>query len=471
MNKTINPNKILMAMLISAFMGMFSETSLNITLTTLMGVFKISASTAQWLTTGYLLTLGIIMPVTALLIQMFTTRRLFFIATTSLLIGTLTGGLALNFNMLLVARILQAIGMGILLPLMSNTILITFEKSKRGSAMGMLGLVLSFAPALGPSISGVLIQFASWHFIFLILIPFILLGMFIGYKNIVNITEVSKQHIDVPSVISSTIGFGGIVFGLSQAENSLMNPVVIISLIIGAISLFYFVKRQNIDNPVLNLSVLKYPVFVMGMSLVLVCVLIFQGTMIILPMYLQTGAGLTVLLAGLVLLPGSATNGALQMFAGKIYDKYGYKVLVIPGLIIMLITLFFLRTLTPNSSIALIMILDVILMAGTAIVWTGAQTQALNQLPPHLYAHGSATLNTLLQVVGAIGVALSVTVLTKTKNNYLSASIHPKSINEISNAITSGAGHVFAGLMLVTVVGIVISLIMIVRDKYRTVEQ
>lgn len=209
----------------------------------------------------------------------------------------------------------------------------------------------------------------------------------------------------------------------------------------------------------------------MGMSLVLVCVLIFQGTMIILPMYLQTGAGLTVLLAGLVLLPGSATNGALQMFAGKIYDKYGYKVLVIPGLIIMPITLFFLRTLTPNSSIALIMILDVILMAGTAIVWTGAQTQALNQLPPHLYAHGSATLNTLLQVVGAIGVALSVTVLTKTKNNYLSASIHPKSINEISNAITSGAGHVFAGLMLVTVVGIVISLIMIVRDKYRTVEQ
>ncbi|KRO00585.1 major facilitator superfamily permease [Companilactobacillus kimchiensis] len=452
-------------MLICAFMGMFSETSLNIALTTLMNDFRISAATAQWLTTGYLLTLGIIMPFTALLIQRYTTRRLFFVSTTSLTLGTIVGGMSVNFSMLLIARILQAIGMGILLPLMSNTILVIFAKEKRGTAMGTLGLVLSFAPAMGPAISGILIQYMSWHFIFWLLLPFILLGMFIGYRNLINVTENHQQKIDFLSVISSTLGFGGIVFGLSQTEESLLSPIVIVPIIIGIISLAFFIKRQNTENPILDLSVFKYPIFVTGSILVLICVLIFQGTMIILPMYLQTGAGLTVLLAGLVLLPGSATNGILQMLGGKIFDKYGYKILVIPGFIIMLVTLFFLKTLTPNSSIILIMILDMTLMAGTAIVWTGAQTHALNQLPPKLYAHGSATLNTMLQVIGAIGVSISVAVLSSTKSNYLASSQHPNSINEISSAIASGAGNVFGGLMIIAIIGLLISFWMILRDK------
>ncbi len=460
MTTKYNTRAILAALLICAFVGFFSETSLNIALTSLMEVFQVKASTAQWLTTGYLLTLGIIMPFTGLLIQMFTTRKLFFTSTTSLAIGTLLGALSVNFEMLMFARILQAAGMGLLLPLMFNTVLVIFPMEKRGAAMGTIGLVLSFAPALGPALSGILIQYMSWRFIFWLLLPFILIGMFVAYKNLENVTEVKKQRIDIISAVLSTVGFGSIVYGFGQAGESWTNPIVIISIMIGLISLALFVKRQNTEEPVLNLNVFKYPVFVMGLILVLICMLVLMSTMIILPMYLQTGAGLSVLVTGLMLLPGSAINGALQMVSGKIFDKYGHKVLVIPGLIIMMITLFFLTTLTPNSSIGLIVALHMILMGSMAIVWTGAQTHALNQLPPELYAHGSASLNTLLQVNGAIGTAVAISILTSGKNNYLAHSSHPKQLSEISNAIASGANNVFWGLMIVAIIGFIISLLM-----------
>lgn len=217
MKKQYNTRAILASLLICGFVGMFSETALNIAITNLMEVFQINAATAQWLTTGYLLTLGILMPFTGLLLQMYTTRQLFIVSTAGLTAGTFLAAVSLNFEMLMFARVIQAIGMGLLLPLMFNTLLVIFPPEKRGAAMGYMGLVLSFAPALGPAISGMIIQYLSWHFIFWILLPLIVIGMLFGMKYLENVTEVSKQRIDVLSAVLSTIGFGGIVFGFGQA--------------------------------------------------------------------------------------------------------------------------------------------------------------------------------------------------------------------------------------------------------------
>lgn len=453
-----SPNKILAALLISAFAGMFSETSLNIALTNLMVIFKVDSSTVQWITTIYLLTLGIIMPFSALFIKMFTTRKLFLFSTLNLLLGTLIGGVSFNFYMLILARVIQAIGMGILLPLMFNTVLLIFDKNKRGQAMGTLGLVLSFAPALGPAISGFLIQYISWRFIFFILLPFILIGIVIGYNNIQNLSETQKQKIDITSVISSVIGFGGLVYGINNLESASNFKITIITLIIAICSLTLFITKQIKSKSVVDLSVFKYPLFILGITFVMLCIWIFQGTMIILPMYLQNGAGFSVLVAGLILLPGSMTNGFLQMFSGKVFDKYGYKALVLPGLAVILITLYLLTLLTPKSSILLIILLDIVLMGGIASVWTGSQTLALNQLPSNLYSHGSTIINTLLQVVGAIGVAISVTIFTLGKNSYLSTSVHQKTTEVISNSIAFGASHVFILFMFMTLVCFIISL-------------
>lgn len=465
MSKQYNAKAILIAILIVAFAGMFSETALNIAMTNLMEVFHVEASKVQWLTTGYLLTLGIIMPFTGLLIQSFTTRQLFFFASSSLAVGTLLAPLSMHFEVLMLARILQAAGMGIMLPLMFHTILVIFPIEKRGSAMGTIGLVLSFAPALGPAVSGILIQYMSWRFIFWLLLPFIFIGMFIAYKYLENVSEVKKQKMDFISVITSTIGFGSIVYGFGEAGTSWTNPVVIGSIIIGFISLFIFIIRQNNDNPVLNLTVFKYPVYVMGLLLVLMNVFVLMSTMIILPMYLQAGAGLSVLTAGLMLLPGSIVNGSIQLLGGKIFDKYGHKVLITPGAIVMIIALFIFTTLTPESSIGIIITSHIILMAGIAMVWMGAQTHGMNQLPPELYAHGSAALNTLLQVTGAIGTAIAVSVFTIGRNGYLSTVSHPKTSTNISNAIATGANHVFIMLLVIVIAGLILSFFM---NKKRT---
>lgn len=463
MERHYNTRAILASLLICGFAGMFSETSLNIAMTNLMDVFAINAATAQWLTTGYLLTLGILMPFTGLLLQMFTTRQLFIASTASLAAGIFLAAVSINFEMLMFARILQAGGMGLLLPLMFNTVLVIFPPEKRGAGMGYIGLVLSFAPALGPAISGVIIQYLSWNFIFWFLLPVVLIGMAFGMKYLENVTEVRKQRIDILSAILSTVGFGSIVFGFShagEAGEGWSSPLVLTLIIIGVIALVLFVLRQNTEQPLLNLRVFKYPMFVIGTSLVMMCMVIFMSTMIVLPMFLQTGAGLSVLVTGLILLPGSVLNGVLQMVAGRLFDKYGPRWVVLPGLIIVMLVLWFITSLTPASSIGLIVALHMILSGGIALIWPASQTNALNQLPPELYSHGSAILNTLMQVIGAMGTAVAISILSGGMNSYLAASSAPTMPEEFANAMTAGAQNVFETVMIIAVIGFIIGLFM-----------
>lgn len=472
MERQYNTRAILVSLLICGFVGMFSETSLNIAMTNLMEVFHITAATAQWLTTGYLLTLGIIIPFTGQLLQMFTTRQLFIASTVGLTAGTLLAAVSFNFEMLMFARVLQAIGMGLLLPLMFNTVLVIFPPEKRGTAMGYVGLVLSFAPAVGPAISGMLIQYLSWHYIFWLLLAFLVIGMSFGLKYLENVTEVRKQRIDIISAFLSTIGFGSIVFAFvhaGESEGGWMNPAVLTLIIIGVIAVALFVLRQRKDQPLLNLRVFKYPMFVFGVFLVMMCMVIFMSTMIILPMYLQVGAGLSVFITGLMLLPGSALNGVMQMVSGRLFDKYGPQRVIIPGLVIVMLGLWFLTTITPSSSVGFIVALHMVLAGGIALIWPASQTNALNSLPPELYPHGSAALNTLMQVVGAMGTAVAISILTGGKNKYLAASSTPTMPSEVANAISEGAQHVFWTMMLIAVVGFIIGLFVrrsgIKRDK------
>ena len=243
MKNQYNTRAILTALLICGAVGMFNETSLNIALTNLMEVFQISAATAQWLTTGFMLTLGILMPVSGLLLQTFTTRKLFIGSVMSLIVGTLIAALAFNFEMLMFARVLQAVGMGLLLPLMFNTVLVIYPLEKRGAAMGLVALVIMVAPASGPTIGGLLIEYLTWHYIFWISLPLLVIGLLIGLKYLKNVTDVTKPRIDLLSVLLSTIGFGGVVFGFSKAgegSEGWSSMVVITSSIVIGSSRWYY---------------------------------------------------------------------------------------------------------------------------------------------------------------------------------------------------------------------------------------
>ncbi len=449
------------SLLICGFVGMFSETALNIAISNLMVVFQITAATAQWLTTGFLLTLGILMPMTGLLLQRFSTRQLFIGSLASSILGTLIAALSINFEMLMFARVLQAVGMGLLIPLMFNTILIIYPPEKRGAAMGFVGLVIMFAPAIGPTVAGLLIEYLTWHYIFWLSLPFLVFGLLVGLKYLENVTEITKPRIDLLSVVLSTIGFGGVVFGFSKAgegvENWTSSPVIYF-IVIGLVALLLFTLRQvYMREPMMDLGVFKFPMYNVGLLMVLSCMMIILSTMIILPMFLQNGMKLSAFTAGLMLLPGSALNGILSPRMGRLFDKYGPKWLVISGLAVVAIMLWCLSGIKPSSSIVYIVALHIGLMVGISMVWMPAQTNGLNQLPTELYPHGTAVMNTLQQVAGAIGTTVAIIILTSGMEQYMHKSAAPTKPSEIANAMTLGSQNVFLFAMIVTLISLFLS--------------
>ncbi|MGM7721377.1 DHA2 family efflux MFS transporter permease subunit [Metabacillus sp. Hm71] len=441
---------ILAAFLISGFIGLFSETALNIALTQLIDVFNTTAATVQWLTTGYLLTLGILVPVSGLLLQWFTTRQLFITSLVLSIIGTFIAAVAPSFEVLMVARVFQAMGTALLLPLMFNTILLIIPPEKRGGAMGMIGLVIMFAPAVGPTFSGLVLENLSWHWIFWLSLPFLGIGLMAGILYMENVSEVTKPKIDVLSVVLSTIGFGGVVFGFSSAGEGTegwSSLKVIGFLIAGIVALILFCWRQlKMEQPMINLRAFRYPMFTLGVVLIFICMMVILSSMLLLPLYLQGGMMLTAFVAGLTLLPGGVINGLLSPVMGRLFDQYGPKWLVIPGLIMTAAVLWFLSNVTTTSTIAVIVLLHIFLMIGIAMVMMPAQTNGLNQLPKQYYPDGTAIMNTLQQVAGAIGTAIAVSIMSAGQKDYLATVQDPTDPSNIAPSLTAGIqdGFIFA---------------------------
>lgn len=449
---------IMVALLISGFVGMFSETALNVALNDLMQVLHISPPTAQWLTTGYLLTLGILVPVSGLLLQWFTTRQLFITALIFSIAGCFIAALAPNFGMLMVARVVQAIGTGIMLPLMFNTILVIFPAEKRGAAMGVIGLVIMFAPAVGPTIAGLLIENLSWHWIFWLSLPFLVLALVCGILFMQNVSNITKPKIDLLSIILSTIGFGGIVFGFSSAgegSGGWTSPKVIASLIVGVAALILFGWHQlRMKQPMINLRAFKYPMFTVGVVMVFISMMIILSSMLVLPLFLQGGFGKSAFYAGLIMLPGGIINGLMSPVMGRLFDKYGPKWLVFPGFIVAAAALWFFSGVTAASAAFLIIVLHSCLMIGISMIMMPAQTNGLNQLPREYYPDGTAIMNTLQQVAGAIGTAVAVSIMTAGQEGYFQS--HPG--GNMVEALTAGVSHAFLFGMIIALVGFVIGL-------------
>ncbi|MFE0504464.1 MDR family MFS transporter [Peribacillus butanolivorans] len=467
-NPVIRTTPILISFLIAGFIGLFSETALNMALGDLIQEFNVSPSTVQWLTTGYLLTLGILVPVSGLLIQWFNTRQLFIASMVFSIIGTLIAAIAPGFGLLMLARVIQAVGTGLLLPLMFNTILVIFPIHKRGATMGLMGLVIMFAPAIGPTVSGLIIENLTWNFIFWVSLPFFVIALLFGLKYMQNVSTITKPKIDVPSIILSTIGFGGIVYGFSiVGDQGWRNAIVLSSIIVGLVALFLFAVRQfNMDKPMIDLRVFKYPMFTLGLITVFITFMIIMSSMILLPLYLQTGLALAAFSAGLVLLPGGVLNGFMSPITGRIFDKFGPRGLVIPGFIIMIAMLWTLTNVTTETSIIMVIVMHTFLMIGVSMVMMPAQTNGLNQLPKNLYPDGTALMNTLQQVSGAIGTTVAITIMSASQKNYMASVEDPFDPSTISGSLTAGVQDAFVFGLVLAIVGLIVSFfIKTARDK------
>jgi len=459
-NSEIKTSPVIISFLIAGFVGFFGETALNIALQNIINGFGISASSAQWLTTVYLLTLGVLVPISGLIMQWFTTRQLFLTSLVLSIIGTFIAAVAPSFSVLLIARVVQAIGTALLLPLMFNTILNIIPAHRRGKAMGLIGLVIMFAPAVGPTISGIIIDKLTWHWIFWFSLPLLLVALVFGAFFMQNVTQLTKPKIDILSIILSTIGFGGVVYGFSHAGEGggWGDPIVIVAIVAGVLSLILFSIRQvKMDQPMMNLNAFKYPMFVLGLILIFVSMMVMLSSMILLPMYLQTSLALTPLVAGLTMLPGGLINGLLSPVMGGLFDKFGPRFLVTPGLIIITLVMLGFSTISVDTSAGFIIGLHIALMIAVSMVMMPAQTNGLNQLPSSLYPDGTAIMNTLQQVAGAIGTAVAISIMTAGQESFLQGAANPQDPVTMIQAFTEGVQSSFIFGIIAAIVGVVIS--------------
>ncbi|MFY0742714.1 MDR family MFS transporter [Solibacillus silvestris] len=405
---------LLIVMIAGCFFSTLNQTLLNVALSDLMNTFSVSPTTIQWLATGFMLVNGILVPITAFLMKRFSTRQLFISAMLFLLAGSVVAACAMNFGMLLTGRMIQAVGAGIILPLMMTVIVYLFPEERRGAIMGKVGFAIIFAPAIAPTLAGFIIDYLSWRWLFISLIPFIVIIIVLAYKYLMNVNEGAKSKIDLISLIYSTFGFGLLLFGFSSAGSRGWDDGVILTTIgAGLIIIFLFCQRQlSSQDPLLNLSVFRYKMYSMTTIINVAITIIMYADLILLPMYLQDGRGFSSLDAGLLLLPGAIINALLSPVTGKLFDKYGAKPLFIFGLVLVALSMWLVIDLSSTTSYVYILVRTIILRIGLAFITMPLNTAALNAIPRELASHGSAVNNTIRQLAGAIGTAVIVTVYT-----------------------------------------------------------
>lgn len=438
-----NTRKILFVLLLGGFMSMLNETALNIAFPQIMTQFQISAGTVQWLTTVYVYVSGIVFLISAFLIKRFETRRLFLSSMCFLIIGTIIAGVSTNFLVLFIGRVIQAVGTGILVPLVFNTVLILIPREKRGLVMGLVSLVVLSAPMFAPVIMGFLMGFTDWHWFFLLVLVLFVAAAILGLSFLRNITEISHPKLDILSVILAALGFGGIITAFSNLGDNGLSLNVIIPLFIGIVSLIFFAIRQlNLEHPLLHLQVFKYPSFTIGILINTINVMIVFAIVIIIPIFLQNAIGTTAFIASLIMLPGSILNCFLPLLSGHIYDQHGPRIIISSGLAIMCISMILLSQLSLQTALISILIINCCLYIGSALVMSPNQTNTLSNLDFKYYASGSAIMTSLQQFGGAIGSSLFVSFMAYGQNNYLQNMVNPSSTQQIT-ALTSGVNFSF----------------------------
>jgi DHA2 family lincomycin resistance protein-like MFS transporter len=408
----------------------------------------ISPSTAQWLTTGYLLVIGILIPITAFLIQRFTTRQLFLSAMGVFMLGTLVAAVAPGFALLLTGRVLQAAGTALLFPLLTNVVFALVPFHKRGSAMGTIGIVITFAPAIGPTLSGIIVEHYSWRVLFYGVLPVALFVIIFAYLKLRNVTETIHSRLDILSVILSTLGFGGIVYGFSSAGEGhagWSSNGVLIPIMIGIVSLGFFTWRQlTLEQPMLNLRTFTFGIFRLSAIIMMVVMMALFSVMILLAIFLQQALGYSPLKAGMVMLPGGIVMGIMSPINGRLFDKFGAKWLALVGLGLMSMSLLQFAFITSATLYSTIMIWNTLFMLGISMLMMPVMTNALNELPRALYPHGTAIISTLQQVAGAVGTALLVTVMTNSSRRFLESRTGMEADNALQIlAMTAGMKSAF----------------------------
>jgi DHA2 family lincomycin resistance protein-like MFS transporter len=442
---------VINVLLVSTFVVMLNETAMSVAIPKLMSALNVEANAAQWLTTAFLLTMAVVIPVTGFLLQRFNSRPIFLLAMTLFTTGTALAALSPNLGVLIVARVVQASGTAIMMPLLMTTVMTLVAPQNRGKMMGNISIVMSVAPAIGPVFAGFILAYLDWRFFFVIMIPIALIALGIGYRMMVNTTTPREAPLDILSVILSAFAFGGIVYGLSgfgvEAAARPIDPLI--PLGVGLVVMVLFVWRQLSlapkGNALLDLSTLKAGNFTWSVIMISILMLAMFGTIILLPIYLSSIIGFETWQIGLLMMPGSLMMGLLGPFVGRLFDKVGPRPLIIPAMALVTVVLWAMTLLGVGTPWPFILAGHLVMSLGFAFLFGPLFTTSLSSVQPQLYSHGSALLGSVQQVAGAAGVALFVALMSA----------------QTANLATGGADQLEAlagGIRLAFTVGAVIAI-------------
>jgi len=426
-------NRLVIALLlVSTFVVFLNETIMSVALPRLMHDLGVSAGAVQWLTTAFLLTMAVVIPVTGFLLQRFHTRPMFVLAMSVFSAGTAVCAVSPGLELLVVGRIVQAVGTAIMMPLLMTTVMTLVPPEGRGRVMGNIAIVMSVAPAIGPTISGLILSYLHWRWMFILVLPVGLGALALGAWRMQNVTEPRYAPLDVASVVVSAFAFGGLVYGLSAlgegGEAGGLPGWVPVAVGVVAMALFVWrqLRLQRSDRALLDLRTFASRNFTVSVLMMAICMGSLFGTVILLPIYLQDVLGLDTLQTGLLLLPGSLLMGLMGPLVGRLYDRAGPVPLLVPGAIIVSAVMWALTLVDQHTSIMALLIGHVAICVGLALVFTPLFTASLSSVPMHLYAHGSAVLGSVQQVAGAAGVALFVALMSLEAAGLLAAGQAPQ---------------------------------------------
>jgi MFS transporter, DHA2 family, lincomycin resistance protein len=437
-------------LLVSSFVVILNETIMGVAIPRLMDSLGVTAAAAQWVTSAFLLTMAVVIPMTGFMLQRLPTRTIFNLAMSLFSIGTLAAALAPGLELLVVARVIQASGTAIMLPLLMTTVMTLVPAESRGKTMGNITMVISVAPAIGPVLSGLILNYLHWRWLFVLVLPIALVSLWLGWRRIENVTTPREAPLDLASVVLSVFAFGGCVYGLSLlgVPPAPGQPPVWAPLGIGILAMIVFVHRQlklqRTNTALLDLRVFNSRNFTVSLLLFAILMLVLLGTIIVLPIYLQNVLNISTLQTGLLLLPGGLLMGRLGQRAGGWYDRMGPAKLVIPGVVIVTAVLWAMTLLGTQSRVEYILIGHIVMSVGFGLLFTPLFTVSLSSVRPELYSHGSAVLGSLQQVAGAAGVALFVALMTGQAARLAAAGAAP--IDALAGGIRAAfvCGAVFA---------------------------
>ncbi|ONI81630.1 MFS transporter [Actinosynnema sp. ALI-1.44] len=438
-------------LVLATFVVILNETIMLNAIPRLMESLHVTQQSAQWVSTAFMLTMAAVIPTTGWFLQRFTTRQAYAVAMGVFLAGTVISAIAPTFLVLLLGRIVQASGTAVMMPLLMTTLMTVVPEQDRGRVMGNVMLAISVAPALGPTVSGFILQIGSWRLLFVVVLPIAGLIAYFGLRKMTNIGEPQVSSIDWLSVAVAALGMGGVVYGLSLfGENEIGLGITIAAIGAVLVALFAFrqVKLQRTNSPLLDLRTLGHRTFRISLILLSIGFLAMLGAMFLLPLYLQNLRHLSPLLTGLLLIPGGLAMGLLGPVFGKVFDRFGGRVLVVPGALGSLLALGGFTLFSLTMPYWQILGLHILLMVSLAAMFTPIFTIGMGALPAHLYSHGSSMLGALQQLAGAFGTALTVTLLSTRATQQMSEGVAVDAAQLSGMKLAFGVMVVFAVVTL-----------------------